>query len=106
MQAQSRLGDQSYVPADNHGRPLCPHHCIGPARTGSPNVLVNNLPALRILDTGVHSQCCGPNTWVAVQGSKTVFINNLPAHRLGDLDQHCGGPGYMVQGSPNVWTGG
>jgi uncharacterized Zn-binding protein involved in type VI secretion len=106
MQPQSRLGDQSYVPADNHFRVRCPHQCIGPAETGSLNVLVNNLPALRILDMGIHAQCCGSNTWIAVEGSKTVFINNLPAHRLGDLDMHCGGPGYMVQGSPNVWTGG
>jgi uncharacterized Zn-binding protein involved in type VI secretion len=55
---------------------------------------------------GIHALCCGPNTWIAVKGSTTVFINNLPAHRLGDLDMHCGGPGYMVEGSLNVWTGG
>jgi uncharacterized Zn-binding protein involved in type VI secretion len=43
---------------------------------------------------------------VAVAGSKTVLINNLPAHRLGDLDQHCGGPGFMIMGSTNVLVGG
>jgi len=80
--------------------------CVGPAETGSLNVMVNARPALRVTDTGVHSQCCGPNTWVAVMGSRTVLINNLLAHRLGDADLHCGGPGYMIQGSANVLVGG
>jgi len=106
MQPQSRLGDQSFVPADVHGKSCCPHVCIGPAEEGSEDVFVNNLPALRVTDMGIHALCCGPNTWIAVQGSSTVFINNLPAHRLGDMDMHCGGPGFMVEGSPNVFTGG
>lgn len=107
MQPQSRLGDFSKVPADTHHKcPRCPHVCVGPAETGSLNVIVNALPALRVTDRGIHSHCCGPNTWVAVAGSKTVLINNLPAHRLGDLDQHCGGPGFMIMGSTNVLVGG
>jgi uncharacterized Zn-binding protein involved in type VI secretion len=106
MQPQSRLGDYSLVPADRHHCPRCAHVCIGPAETGSPNVMANLRPALRVSDTGVHSQCCGSNTWVAVAGSKTVIINNLQAHRLGDPDMHCGGPGHMIQGSPNILVGG
>ena len=106
MRKQSRLGDRSRVPKDTHKRPRCPHNCIGPAETGSPDVEVNNRAALRVTDTGAHSHCCGPNTWIAVQGSTTVFINNLEAHRLGDLDQHCGGPGRMVEGSDDVFVGG
>jgi hypothetical protein len=43
---------------------------------------------------------------VAVAGSQTVSINNLQAHRLNDRDQHCGGPGYMIQGSPDMMVGG
>ena len=103
---QSRLGDRSLVPKDSHGRPCCPHRCIGPAVTGSPDTDVNNRPAVRVTDNGVHSRCCGPNTWVAVEGSTTVFINNLEAHRKDDGDEHCGGPGYMVDGSPDVLVGG
>jgi uncharacterized Zn-binding protein involved in type VI secretion len=106
MQPQSRLGDFSKVPADSHGRSCCTHECEGPAETGSMNVMVNNQPALRVTDTGIHFTCCGPNTWVAVAGSQTVIINNLRAHRLNDRDQHCGGPGYMIQGSQNVLVGG
>jgi len=68
--------------------------------------VINQRPALRVTDTGVHALCCGPNTWVAMDGSKTVLINNLMAHRLGDLDQHCGGPGYMIEGSQDVLVGG
>ena len=105
MRPQSRLGDFSLVPKDNHQGPDCPHVCIGPAVTGSPDVKVNTRPALRVGDSGVHSQCCRENTWVAVDGSKTVFINKQKAHRLGDADRHCGGPGYMVQGSKDVKVG-
>jgi len=102
---QSRLGDRSRNPSDTHRRPCCAHDVIGPAETGSPDTRVNGRPALRVTDTGSHWRCCGPNTWIAVQGSGTVKINNLPAHRLGDRDQHCGGPGFMVEGSPDVWVG-
>lgn len=72
---------------------------------GSPSVLVNGRPALRIGDRGVHSQCCGPNTWIAVEGSTSVLIDGFAAHRVGDEDMHCGGPGQMIEGSPDVIVG-
>jgi len=106
MPPQCRLGDMSQVPADAHGCPACPHPAVGPAIMGSPNVLVNNRPATRVNDIGIHAVCCGPNMWVARTGSATVLINSQPAHRMGDMDQHCGGVGRMIQGSPNVITGG
>jgi uncharacterized Zn-binding protein involved in type VI secretion len=106
MPAQARLGDKSQVPADAHGCPACPHPCIGPAIKGSPDVMVNNRPAIRVTDNGIHAACCGPNTWVAQAGSGVVIINGLKAHRLGDADQHCGGMGKMVEGSDDVITGG
>lgn len=106
MPQQGRVGDRSDIPANTHGRPCCPHHCIGPAIAGSPNVVVNQRAALRIGDPGIHAQCCDSNTWVAKTGSGTVVINNIPAHRLGDLDQHCGGIGVLIEGSPNVIVGG
>lgn len=105
MPAQGRLGDTSKVPADAHGCPGCPHPAVGPAITGSPNVQVNGLAALRVTDMGIHAACCGPNTWQAFRGSPTVLINNLRAHRLGDDDLHCGGMGSLIQGSPNVFVG-
>ncbi len=106
MPPQCRLGDKSMVPADAHGCPACPHPCVGPAIIGSPDVMVNNRPALRVDDTGMHAACCGPNTWTATKGSGTVFINNKAAHRVGDTDRHCGGVGQMIEGSPNVISGG
>lgn len=106
MPPQGRLGDKSEAPMDAHGCPKCPHNVQGPAITGSPTVLVNNKPALRITDMGVHAPCCGPNMWQAALGSATVMINYLPAHRKGDLDIHCGGPGNLIDGSPDVLTGG
>ena len=77
----------------------------GPAITGSPTVYVNDLPALRVTDEGIHAACCGPNMWKAVKGSPTVLINNLQAHRRGDQDAHCGGMGSLIEGSPNVLVG-
>jgi uncharacterized Zn-binding protein involved in type VI secretion len=106
MPPMGRLGDKSQAPMDAHGCPACPHPVIGPAIIGSPNVLVNNLPALRVGDKGIHMVCCGPNMWTATAGSATVMINNLPAHRLGDQDMHCGGPGTLIEGSPDVLVGG
>ncbi|HLW76128.1 MAG TPA: PAAR domain-containing protein [Bryobacteraceae bacterium] len=100
------MGDNSQVPADAHGCPSCPHPAVGPAVEGSPDVMVDNRPALRVTDTGIHAACCGPNLWIATEGSSTVMINNLPAHRLNDLDTHCGGPGMMIEGSPDVMVGG
>ena len=106
MPPQGRLGDKSQAPVDAHGCPICPHPVIGPAVTGSPDVMVNNRPALRLTDQGVHAPCCGPNIWTAVTGSATVMINNLPAHRMGDTDMHCGGPGTLIEGSTDVIVGG
>jgi uncharacterized Zn-binding protein involved in type VI secretion len=106
MPPQCRLGDKSMVPADAHGCPACPHPGVGPAIVGSPNVNVNKMPATRVGDKGIHAACCGPNTWEATKGSGSVFINNKAAHRLADADKHCGGSGQMIEGSPNVMTGG
>jgi uncharacterized Zn-binding protein involved in type VI secretion len=106
MPPQGRLGDKSQVPSDSHGCPACPHGAVGPAVAGSPNVNVNSRAALRVGDNGVHSSCCGANTWVAAAGSGTVFINNQPAHRLGDAVTHCGGAGKLIEGSDNVMVGG
>lgn len=106
MPGMGRLGDKSQAAVDAHGCPVCPHAVVGPAVKGSPDVMVNGKPALRVGDTGVHAACCGPNTWTAIKGSATVLINNMPAHRMGDNDMHCGGPGTLIEGSPDVIVGG
>jgi|JI6StandDraft_1071083.scaffolds.fasta_scaffold126286_3 uncharacterized Zn-binding protein involved in type VI secretion len=106
MPAQGRLGDRAFAAADAHGCPACPHIVTGPAVTGSPNVRVNELPALRVGDSGIHMACCGENTWNAQKGSCSVLINGRPAHRLSDMTRHCGGTGMLIEGSPNVIVGG
>jgi len=106
MPPMGRLGDKSQAPADVHGCPACPHPVIGPAVMGSPDVMVNKRPALRVGDKGIHMACCGPNTWTAAMGSATVLINNKAAHRMGDTDTHCGGVGMLIEGSPDVIVGG
>lgn len=92
-------------PADSHGNPCCPHNVTGPSVGGSPNVFIHGQPALRVGDPGVHSSCCGPNTWNNAEGSATVFINGIPAVRLGDATAHCGGTGKMITASPTVSFG-
>jgi uncharacterized Zn-binding protein involved in type VI secretion len=101
-----RVGDKSFAPVDMHGCVACPHTVVGPAVQGSPNVLVDNLPALRVGDLGIHAPCCGPNTWHAATGSATVLVNGKQAHRMGDQDTHCGGMGTLIEGSPTVLVGG
>lgn len=105
MPEQGRLGDKAQNPSDGHGCPSCAHPVIGPAVGGSPNVFVNGKNALRVDDPGVHSGCCGANTWQASQGAPGVFYNGRKAHRLGDATKHCGGSGKLVEGSNNVFIG-
>ena len=106
MPEQMRLGDLGKVENDAHGCPGCPHTAVGPAILGSPNVFVNGRPAIRKDDIGMHAVCCGPNMWKATGASGSVFINGQGAHRKGDAQQHCGGDGECITGSPNVIVGG
>ena len=107
MPKQCRVSDISEVnPPDVHGCVACPHPAKGPAIGGSPDVMVNKLPALRVGDPGLHAICCGTNKWTAQLGSTTVLINGKGAHRKDDLDTHCGGIGKMITASPNVESGG
>ena len=106
MPGQGRVGDPAMVPADAHGCVSCPHPGVGPAVSGSGNVMVNHLPALRVGDEGVHAACCGSNKWEAQKGSSTVFINGKAAYRMGDMSKHCGGVGQLKSGSPTVIVGG
>jgi uncharacterized Zn-binding protein involved in type VI secretion len=105
MPPASRVGDKANCPIDAHGKNCCPHNVIGPALSGSPDVSINGKPVLRIGDPGVHSACCGPNTWKCAAGSGTVVVNGLPVARLGDATSHCGGIGTMIEGSPDVSIG-
>ena len=72
-----RLGDQANCPADSHGKNCCSHNVTGPAVTASPDVFINDKPALRVGDTGVHSSCCGSNTCAskaAPKSESTAFL--------------------------------
>lgn len=105
MKGLGRVGDRSRAPEDSHGSVCCRHDVIGPATSGSGDVLVGDLPALRVGDVGVHDGCCDDETWTAVGGSATVLVNDRPAHRLGDPTRHCGGDGALVEGSADVLAG-
>lgn len=105
MKPMGRLGDNAFCGADAHGCPACAHPVMGPAVSGSPDVRVNFLPALRDGDAGVHAACCGPNSWNANGGATHVLINHRMAFRQGDSTAHCGGDGTLVVGSSNVLVG-
>ena len=106
MPPQSRVGDDALCPSDSHGEICCSHKVRGPGVQGSPDVLADGQPVLRIGDPGVHSGCCGPNKWQLTGGSGTVFFNGIAASRVGDSTAHCGGKGSLVVGSSTVITGG
>jgi len=101
-----RLGDISETTTpDAHGCPACPHPCKGPAVTASGNVWVQGQQALRLGDTGVHSTCCGPNTWEVVEASAQVFVNGQRLVRVGDRTRHCGAMGKLITGASKVQDG-
>lgn len=85
---------------------LCPMfsgttpHVGGPAIAGSPTVLINNLPALRLGDATICTGVGCPDPLASA--ASTVLIENLGAGRLGDLTIH---GGCIVAGSPDVFIG-
>jgi uncharacterized Zn-binding protein involved in type VI secretion len=78
---------------------------VGPSKTGSDDVLINDRPALRVGDRGEHASCCGSQIWAAAEGASAVDINDRAAHREGDACIHCGGQGALIEGSDDVEIG-
>jgi uncharacterized Zn-binding protein involved in type VI secretion len=105
MAKAGRLGDRSRVPEDSHSCPECPHDAVGPSKTGSDDVLINDRPALRVGDRGEHASCCDAQLWFAAKGAPAVDINDRAAHREGDACVHCGGQGALIEGSDDVEIG-
>ncbi len=96
----ARLGDWSYCATSAKGCPACPHPVVGPAIQGSPDVLIDNLPAVRVGDWGVSAADCGPNTWQALEGDPEVTVHGVPLVRIGDATNHAMTPGKMIMGAP------
>ncbi|SMG54189.1 PAAR domain-containing protein [Paraburkholderia susongensis] len=69
--------------------------------TGSPSVLINEIPAALV---GLSSATCPlhPSAQAVVVGSATVFINDLPAALVSGMTS-CGAP--ISAGSPDVLIG-
>ncbi|NUQ74361.1 MAG: hypothetical protein HUU21_12460 [Polyangiaceae bacterium] len=102
---QGRIGDRAALGEADPARPNRP---VVPGVTGSPNVLVNNRPALRVGDLGGFVNSARGFTevrWVAKDGARCVLINNRNAHRALDPEDHRGEPGALVEGSRNVLVG-
>ena len=87
-------------------RLLDPTNHPGAVMQGSPNVLINGLPAARVTDQHVCAlpPLAGPHPPSTIStGSATVLINNLPAARQLDT-VGCGAT--ISGGSPTVQIGG
>lgn len=98
MPPAARLADLT-----SHGTPLGP----GP---GSPNVLIEGVPAWRAL-SDFHAcplvTVLVPHVGgVVALGSLTVLIGGLPAARMGDMVVEAGPPNAIAIGSPTVMIGG
>ena len=81
------------------------HHPPSPAIEGSPNVVINGLPAVRLGDSFAMHACPahgGLHPRALATGSSSVIINGKPAGRLGDSID-CGGA--VMTGSANVLIG-
>ena len=92
-----RVGDHGQSPGSR-----------GVAVNGSPDVDINDKPALRVCDkgTGETGPCAG-KIWEPVMGSATVEVNGKPLVRKTDMTQHFAcGQGQMIDGSPDVEVGG
>src|SRR4030042_3575077 len=68
-----------------HSDPQC-IPITGVVISGSPDILINGLPAARIGDLMQGS--CG-HFGTIISGSSSVFSNGIPAARLGDITQGC-----------------
>ncbi len=117
MPGAGRVDPKDFALHSSHGCvgcPGCPHPSQGPPLTGSPNVMINGVPALRQTpeDGGTHDKgtCCGANHWICMPSSpvnRKVLINKKLAFCVGDETQHCGKPGgKLMLGSTNVFIGG
>ena len=92
----ARITDMHVCPKVNPGGAP---HVGGPVLVGSPNVVINKLPAARVGDAVV---CVGPPDKIT-QGSGTVKVNGKPLARVTSGTKH---GGKIVIGSPNVLVGG
>ena len=96
MPPASKLGDMVLHPA----------HTPANIMNGSPNVLINNIPASTVGSmVSVHCfpsspPACHPS--VIAGGSSSVLVNGKPLTRIGDK-AGCGG--IVMQGSANVIAG-
>lgn len=83
----ARLGDLNACPLPGHG--------TNPTISGSPNVLINNLPALRVGD----ATACGDTV---TEGIGTILINGKPIAFQGSATAH---GGLIITGSGDVLIG-
>jgi len=96
----ARLGDIG----SGHGCHFPPTSAI----EGSPNIFINDRPAVRKGHAYAQHGCVGcpipppPHSRKLAEGSPTVFFNDQPAGRIGDSID-CGG--QAATGSPNVFIG-
>ena len=80
--------------SDSNACPL-PGHGVNPTVTGSPNVIINGLPTLRVGD----ASACGDSV---VDGIGSILVNGRPVAFLGSGTVH---GGVIISGSGDVLVG-
>lgn len=91
----ARITDSTYGVC-SHSSHDSPITTGGMIIVGSSNVVINGLPAVRLLDTVISD--CG-HTSIMIEGSSKVMTNGLPAVRM--LDSFSGVYVGIVIGSSN-----
>lgn len=82
--------------------PPIPLPVIGPIMLGTcVQVLINNLPAARVGDSGFNPTCCGIFPMFEIfTGSSKVYIGGMRAARVLDVTMHCWPPKeWMARGA-------
>lgn len=88
------MGNPAARVSDTNACPI-PGHGSNPVATGSPDVLINNLPSARVGD----QTACGDT--IAV-GISTILVNGMPIAHLGSATVH---GGVIISGSGDVLLG-
>lgn len=106
MHKTTTICDKSQCTTYMYDCSVYPNPVHAPTLSGSPDLLINGKPGLRVGNNGIHASCYPADTWQVIEGSPNVSMNGKPSHRLDDEDQHSGEIGRMMEGSPNVFMNG
>jgi len=66
---------------------------------------INDRRALRVADTGVHDNCCGPNRWTAIAARRPCSSTTAPPTARVTPASTAVAKGELIEGSDDVFIG-